>query len=355
MVGSSSNTWNGNLLKKTKIWEDFAALLNLLQVTHSLLPEKMDLPLHEDWEVQCFLPLRVSQRKLTYSMKRSRPGDESAHRVGRLVRFGNRLVSSTPCVLSKVEDLATGLSNFSLKVNHTSSPIEEISSQEEKFPKSPQDIDLESAGQKLLASLPNLNKAPPVGTPFAETSSLFKGPLDVGHTTAGHVPPSPSTVAQYSLFQSGWNVPLTSAALAQPDQPSSRAVGKPPNAHRVTPTDHCTGAGGSTVFPPTLPSPPGENRRPTSFGTSFPPAGMQANYNSPSQSPFGGFGFSGSWGGSGVWAPNSSSASGSGGTSPAGAHGLQSIWGPDFTPPTEGMSPLQQLLQEQKKHQHRDT
>jgi len=29
---------------------------------------------------------------------------------------------------------------------------------EEKFPKSPQDIDLESAGQKLLASLPNLNK-----------------------------------------------------------------------------------------------------------------------------------------------------------------------------------------------------
>jgi len=100
-------------------------------------------------------------------------------------------------------------------------------------------------------------------------------------------------------------------------------VGKPPNTHRVTPTDHCTGAGGSTVFPPTLPSPPGENRRPTSFGTSFPPAGMQANYNSPSQSPFGGFGFSGSWGGSGVWAPNSSSASGSGGTSPAGAHGLQ--------------------------------
>jgi len=29
---------------------------------------------------------------------------------------------------------------------------------EEKFPKSPQDIDLESAGQKLLASLPSLNK-----------------------------------------------------------------------------------------------------------------------------------------------------------------------------------------------------
>jgi len=24
-----------------RIWEDFAALLNLLQVTHSLLPEKM--------------------------------------------------------------------------------------------------------------------------------------------------------------------------------------------------------------------------------------------------------------------------------------------------------------------------
>lgn len=84
-------------------------------------------------------------------------------------------------VLSKVEDLTTGLSHFSLKIN-TSSPIEEVFSsfifstimvlivlngsiqslcvslQEEKFPKSPQDIDLESAGQKLLASLPNLNK-----------------------------------------------------------------------------------------------------------------------------------------------------------------------------------------------------
>lgn len=84
-------------------------------------------------------------------------------------------------ILSKVEDLTTGLSHFSLKIN-TSSPIEEVFSsftfsiimvlivlngsiqslcvslQEEKFPKSPQDIDLESAGQKLLASLPNLNK-----------------------------------------------------------------------------------------------------------------------------------------------------------------------------------------------------
>lgn len=47
-------------------------------------------------------------------------------------------------------------------------------------------------------------------------SSLFKGPLDVGHPATGHVPPSPSTVAQYSLFQSGWNVPLTSAALSHP-------------------------------------------------------------------------------------------------------------------------------------------
>lgn len=87
----------------------------------------------------------------------------------------------TCSILSKVEDLTTGLSHFSLKIN-TSSPIEEvfssftfstimvlivlngsiqslcISLQEEKFPKSPQDIDLESAGQKLLASLPNLNK-----------------------------------------------------------------------------------------------------------------------------------------------------------------------------------------------------
>lgn len=84
-------------------------------------------------------------------------------------------------ILSKVEDLTTGLSHFSLKIN-TSSPIEGVFSsftfstimvlivlngsiqslcvslQEEKFPKSPQDIDLESAGQKLLASLPNLNK-----------------------------------------------------------------------------------------------------------------------------------------------------------------------------------------------------
>lgn len=87
----------------------------------------------------------------------------------------------TCSILSKVEDLTTGLSHFSLKIN-TSSPIEEVFSsftfstimvlivlngsmqslcvslQEEKFPKSPQDIDLESAGQKLLASLPNLNK-----------------------------------------------------------------------------------------------------------------------------------------------------------------------------------------------------
>lgn len=34
---------------------------------------------------------------------------------------------------------------------------------------------------------------------------------------------------------------------------------------------------------------------------------------------------------------------------------LQSIWGSDFTPQSEGMSPLQQLLQEQKKHQQKDT
>ena len=51
---------------------------------------------------------------------------------------------------------------------------------------------------------------------FLSNSSLFKGPLDVGQTATGHVPPSPSTVAQYSLFQSGWNVPLTSAALSHP-------------------------------------------------------------------------------------------------------------------------------------------
>lgn len=354
MAGSSPNIWNGDILKRTKIWENFAALLNLLQVTHSPLPERTDIPLHEDWELQSFLPLRVSQRKLTYSMKRTRPDDESAHRVSRLVRFGNRLANNAPCVLAKVEDLATGLSNFSLKIN-TSSPIEEVSSQEEKFPKSPQDIDLESAGQKLLASLPTLNKATPVGTPFAETSSLFKGPLDVGHTPVGQVPPSPSTVAQYSLFQSGWNVSLTSAALAHPENSSARPVGKPPN-HRATPTDHLTSPGGSSVFPPTLPSPTVENRRPTSFGASFPAAGMQPNYHSPSQSPFGSFGFNGGWGGSGVWAPNSSTPSGSGGTSPAGNHGLQSIWGSDFAAsPSEGMSPLQQLLQEQKKHQQKDT
>ena len=77
------------------------------------------------------------------------------------------------------------------------------------------------------------------------------------------------------------------------------------------------------MFPPALPSPTVENRRPTSFGASFPSAGMQPNYHSPSQSPFGGFGFNGGWGGSGVWAPNSSTPSGSGGTSPAGNHGLQ--------------------------------
>ena len=48
---------------------------------------------------------------------------------------------------------------------------------------------------------------------------------------------------------------------------------------------------------------------------------MPANYSSPSQSPFGGFGFSGGWVGSGVWAPNG--AGGGGGTSPVGAHSLQ--------------------------------
>ena len=35
-------------------------------------------------------------RKLTYSMKRTRPDDESAHRVSRLVRFGNRLANNAP-------------------------------------------------------------------------------------------------------------------------------------------------------------------------------------------------------------------------------------------------------------------
>ena len=35
-------------------------------------------------------------RKLTYKMKRTRPENESAHRVSRLVKFGNRLVNSTP-------------------------------------------------------------------------------------------------------------------------------------------------------------------------------------------------------------------------------------------------------------------
>ena len=44
-------------------------------------------------------------------------------------------------------------------------------------------------------------------------SSLFKSSLDGGPGGLDEVPPSPSSVAQYSLFQSGWNVPLTSAAL----------------------------------------------------------------------------------------------------------------------------------------------
>ncbi|XP_015765932.1 PREDICTED: uncharacterized protein LOC107344759 [Acropora digitifera] len=316
LASASPNTWNADILKKPKIWEDFAALLNLLQVTYPHLPEKTGMTiairnncivgdttikslLEPRWNSQClnitpFLSRGMSRqvenacvcivsfRKLTYSMKRTRPDDEAAHRVSKLVRFGNRLVSSNPCILSKVEDLATGLSQFSLKVN-TSSPIEEISAQEDKFPKAPQDIDLESAGQKLLASLSTLNKATPVGTPFAETSSLFKGSSDVGQSTAGYVPPSPSTVAQYSLFQSGWNVPLTSAARTQQDQPSGRAVAKPPNQHRVIAGDPLTGSGSSAVFPASLPSPPtAENRRPTSFGTSFPPAGMPANYSSPS-------------------------------------------------------------------------
>lgn len=109
--------------------------------------------------------------------------------------------------------------------------------------------------------------------------------------------------------------------LSPADHPSPKPVSKPTH-HRVSPTDHLPSAtGSSSVFPPTLPSPPvPENRRPTSFGTSFPPAAIQGNFNSPSQSPFGGFGYGGGWS-SGVWAPNSSSASGSGGTSP-GAHGL---------------------------------
>ena len=38
--------------------------------------------------------LSFACRKLTYSMKRTRPEDESVHRVGRLVRFGNRLVNN---------------------------------------------------------------------------------------------------------------------------------------------------------------------------------------------------------------------------------------------------------------------
>lgn len=122
------------------------------------------------------------------------------------------------------------------------------------------------------------------------------------------------------LLSFKWNI------ISFADHPPQRPVAKPPN-HRVTPTDHLTGTGAnvgaSAVFPPTLPSPPAvqENRRPTSFGANFPPAPMQGNFNSPTQSPFGGFGLSGGWG-SGVWAPNSSSASGSGGTSP-GAPGLQ--------------------------------
>ena len=127
-----------------------------------------------------------------------------------------------------------------------------------------------------------------------------------------------------SLFSTLLSIDLNIILFVE--HPSQRPLAKPPN-HRTTPTDHLTpGTGGtSAVFPPTLPSPPAvqENRRPTSFGTGFPPPPIQGNYNSPSQSPFGGFGLSGGWG-SGVWAPNSSSASGSGGTSP-GAHGLQVI------------------------------
>ncbi|XP_048586851.1 nonsense-mediated mRNA decay factor SMG7 isoform X2 [Nematostella vectensis] len=340
VAANASSLWREDLVKEERVWSNFASLLNLLPAKLNFNPETCDIPLKEDWELHSFLPLRSAHRKLSFTIHKSKVEDEMAHRINRLIKFGTRLASNFPRVLSKVEDLSTGLAHFSLRTD-SSSPDNEVAC-EIKSPQSPHDLDLDLMGPKLLPSSPLSHQKSSSPTPFAETSSLFNSCSDgVAGGVQEHQPVTgPSPVAQYSLFQSGWRAPLASALHGGvPGAPTlvpiqRPALSVPSPTGRVPHLDQIPHVPNG---PSSLPSSPGEPL--ISRGT-VPGLPMSA-----SPGPLGGFGLSGGWG-SGVWGPVPSTSVPIVNNNPPPPP-TQAIWGSDFS--AQGLSPLQQLLQEQQK------
>lgn len=84
------------LTKKPQVWHGLCKLLNDLSVAP---PESFDaakfedVPLPEDWDLQCFLPLKKSQRRLKFSLSAESPSEEEFNwlRCVRLCKSGEFL------------------------------------------------------------------------------------------------------------------------------------------------------------------------------------------------------------------------------------------------------------------------
>ncbi|XP_028394633.1 protein SMG7-like [Dendronephthya gigantea] len=308
-----------------QIWIDFVNMLN--DFAADCGPEKLDVVLPEDQELQGFLPLQSVHRKLELVSKQNSEKDELLERKRRLVDFGIYLSRHSNGIVSCQKR--------------------------------------ENGYYKFISAIDGSRGAT---TPFSETSSLFGNASDSSQRNSRIDPPSPihDQVGQYSLFQSNWNVPLTVGNTVPNFVPTSPIATPASSGHPTKPTgttdikdsvplvnSRAVGSHRSPTFPTSLPVPPtslavGSNR-PLSPGNRVSPSpnGDKA-FKPPS-----GFGLNIALG---VWSPlgnitgNGHHDSG-GGVKPQTNGTGNSIWGSSFHSAPSSMSPLEQLLKEQKSQQ----
>ncbi|XP_046845493.1 protein SMG7-like [Xenia sp. Carnegie-2017] len=326
---NSPRIFKDETFNKFPIWNSFVHIVNQFSV--DICMKKIDSTLPEDQELQGFLPLVNVLRKSDVNMKQTSKTAELMERKKRLVDFGVYLSrhSSGIIVCEKKED---GGYRF----------------------------ECINVSDKRLGS----------STPFSETSSLFGQTIISPSQGVQNETPSSvhDQVGQYSLFQSNWNVPLTLGSTVAPNlisatptssnhpiKPSTVSSEIEDSAPRVT--SRVVGSHRSPTIPNvSLPIPPtslavGSNR-PLSPGHRASPSPSVEKFQPPSS-----FGLNftlGSWSPLGNMTSNGHHDNGGNGT--GGGKSLSngngnSFWGSSFHSAQSSMSPLEQLLKEQKSQQ----
>ncbi|KAG8191328.1 hypothetical protein JTE90_006076, partial [Oedothorax gibbosus] len=118
--------------KNPQVWHGLCKLLNDLDVVTKEpfdLKKLEDIPLPEDWDLQSFLPLKKSQRRLKFSLKTAVPSDEESIwlRSVRLCKLGESLASVDLESCSKLLSMSETEGKRVFKaVLHTESLSEEV-------------------------------------------------------------------------------------------------------------------------------------------------------------------------------------------------------------------------------------